>query len=59
MTSDNSLSHSARLQQFVLTTIKMTVFKGGLIGVFKMFKGFHNITFNYLFQLTTTKLRGH
>jgi len=61
MTSDRSLSYSDcdRLQKFGLTTLETRRLRGDLIEVFKMFKGFDNITLNDFFKLSSTTLRGH
>ena len=45
-TSDKSLSYTDRLQKFGLTTLETRRLRGYLIEVFKMFKGFDNITLN-------------
>jgi len=57
MTSDKSLSYNDRLQK--LTTVETRRLRGDLIEVFKMFKGFDNITLNDFFKLSSTTLRGH
>jgi len=59
MTSDKSLSYTDRLQKFGLTTLETRRLRGDLIEVFKMFKGFDNITLNDFFELSSTTLRGH
>ena len=61
MTSDKSLSYTDRLQKFGLTrpTLETRRLRGDLIEVFKMFKGFDNITLNDFFKLSSTTLRGH
>ena len=61
MTSDKSLSYTDRLglQKFGLTTLERRRLRGDLIEVFKMFKGFDNITLNDFFKLSSTTLRGH
>ena len=51
MTSDKSLSYTDRLQKFGLTTLETRRLRGDLIEVFKMFKGFDNITLNDFFQV--------
>ena len=58
MTSDKSLSYTDRLQKFGLTTLETRRLRGDLIEVFKMFKGFDNITLNDFFKLSSTTLRG-
>jgi len=58
-TSDKSLSYHDGLQKFGLTTLKTRRLRGDLIEVFKMFKGFDNITLNDFFKLSSTTLRGH
>ena len=59
MTSDKSLSYTDRLQKFGLTTLETRKLRGDLIEVFKMFKGFDNITLKDFFKLSSTTLRGH
>ena len=59
ITSDKILSYSDRLQKFGLTTLETRRLRGDLIDVFKMFKGFDNITLNDFFKLSSTTLRGH
>ena len=59
MTSGKSLSYTDRLQKFGLTDLKTRRLRGDLIEVFKMFKGFDNITLNDFFKLSSTTLRGH
>jgi len=59
MTSDKSLSYTDRLQKFGLTTLETRRLRGDLIEVFKMFKGFDNITLNDFFKLSSITLRGH
>ena len=49
--SDKSLSYTDRLQKFGLTTLETRRLRGDLIEVFKMFKGFDNITLNDFFQV--------
>ena len=51
--------NSDRLQKFGLTTLETRRLRGDLIEVFKMFKGFDNITLNDFFKLSSTTLRGH
>ena len=51
--------NSDRLQKFGLTTPETRRLRGDLIEVFKMFKGFDNITLNDFFKLSSTTLRGH
>jgi len=48
-----------QLQNFGLTTLGTRRLRGDLIEVFKMFKGFDNITLNDFFKLSSTTLRGH
>ena len=50
MTSDKSLSYTDRLLKFGLTTLETRRLRGDLIEVFKMFKGFDNITLNDFFS---------
>ena len=54
-----NLPYEERLLRLKLTTLETRRLRGDLIEVFKILKGFDNISYNDFFALSNTQLRGH
>ena len=52
MFSDESLSYYDRLSKLGLTTLETRRLCGDIIEVFKIFKGFENVSYNTYFTLS-------
>ena len=59
MVKDRSVCYEDRLRMLGLTTLETRRLRGDLIEVFKIFKGFDNVTYADFFTLSDTGLRGH
>jgi len=52
MFSDKSLGYYERLRKLGLTTLKTRRLRGDVIEVFKIFKGFEDVSYNIYFALS-------
>jgi len=59
MFSDKSLGYYDRVRKLGLTTLETRRLRGDIIEVFKIFKGFENVSYNTYFTLSQSGLRGH
>jgi len=59
MFSNKSLGYYDRLSKLGLTTLETRRLRGDIIEVFKIFKGFENVSYNTYFTLSQSGLRGH
>jgi len=52
MFSDKSLGYYDRLRKLGLTTVETLILRGDIIKVFKIFKGFEDVSYNLLYFVT-------
>jgi len=58
MFTDKSLGYYERLRKLGLTTLETRRLRGDIIEVFKIFKGFEDVSYNTYFTLSQSGLRG-
>ena len=59
MFSDKLLGYYDGLRKLGLTTLETWKLCGDIVEVFKIFKGFENVSYNTYFMLSQSGLRGH